>query len=457
TVELLGEVAVLEEEVVRVEEQAVNLECRAVEDIAEERCYEFGEEVYNCVRVLVGKLGSVELKGLTQEQKLAFWRNIYNSCKRRSGCSVIFEEAVEQAVMVHQSVGRNQNPKGFKVKHAFQVSLVLVICIWLLYQIQNSHYKENNFSVPLENKLKNGKVDFGRKVTAGSNVGVEIDFHDGNSIIQHRNVDDGENGDDHLDQNATEKPQEEPLQQEDSDGIISHNEGNEDEEVENQQKGKLGNEEDKSTLPSDGDDAAELDKEGKDYKRVTEENVPELEHEGIDAKDNPIKQHEELQSNEENSSNTIGDGDEVRSSVKDRDTKESAEEKTLSPAEAESNIPADQSETISGINGFHDENGIPPDGLDLENNNVSETSSDDDSATIMKDDSRAGKALKVESANSSQADSKTRQTVEEGFSSENAVKFDKPGINGSAETTEKGNLVLEDSNSVLSKHPIEEN
>ena len=32
------------------------------------------------IRFLIGKLASVNLKGLTHQEKLAFWINIYNSC-----------------------------------------------------------------------------------------------------------------------------------------------------------------------------------------------------------------------------------------------------------------------------------------------------------------------------------------------------------------------------------------
>ena len=31
-------------------------------------------------RLLLGKLASVNLEGLTHQEKLAFWINIYNSC-----------------------------------------------------------------------------------------------------------------------------------------------------------------------------------------------------------------------------------------------------------------------------------------------------------------------------------------------------------------------------------------
>uniref|UniRef100_A0A5B7B8D2 Putative midasin-like n=1 Tax=Davidia involucrata TaxID=16924 RepID=A0A5B7B8D2_DAVIN len=44
--------------------------------------------------------------------------------------------------MLKQSPSRNQRSKGFKVKHALQICLLLAIGVWLLYQVKHSYYKK---------------------------------------------------------------------------------------------------------------------------------------------------------------------------------------------------------------------------------------------------------------------------------------------------------------------------
>lgn len=70
--------------------------------------------------------------------------------------------------MLRQASSRNQKSKGFKVKHALQICLLVAICIWLLYQVKHSHEKKRAFE---ERKMKMTKVGdsqadffkFGRK------------------------------------------------------------------------------------------------------------------------------------------------------------------------------------------------------------------------------------------------------------------------------------------------------
>lgn len=44
----------------------------------------------------------------------------------------------------YQSTGRNQKPRGSRVKQALQFTLILAICIWLLYQIKPSIENKNH-------------------------------------------------------------------------------------------------------------------------------------------------------------------------------------------------------------------------------------------------------------------------------------------------------------------------
>lgn len=69
--------------------------------------------------------------------------------------------------MLKQSPSRNQRSKGFKVKHALQIFLLLAICIWLLYQLKHSHDKKayEEISAKISGKMQNGQetIKLGRR------------------------------------------------------------------------------------------------------------------------------------------------------------------------------------------------------------------------------------------------------------------------------------------------------
>ncbi|PQM42800.1 neurofilament medium polypeptide [Prunus yedoensis var. nudiflora] len=69
--------------------------------------------------------------------------------------------------MLKQSPSRNQRSKGFKVKHALQMFLLLAICIWLLYQLKHSHDKKayEESSAKISGKMQNGHetIKLGRR------------------------------------------------------------------------------------------------------------------------------------------------------------------------------------------------------------------------------------------------------------------------------------------------------
>ncbi|KAK9270244.1 hypothetical protein L1049_025821 [Liquidambar formosana] len=71
-------------------------------------------------------------------------------------------------MMLKQSLSRNQRSKGFKVKHALQICVLLAICIWLLYQVKHSYDKKKAYgesSVKLSEKVQSGHeiLKIGRK------------------------------------------------------------------------------------------------------------------------------------------------------------------------------------------------------------------------------------------------------------------------------------------------------
>lgn len=57
--------------------------------------------------------------------------------------------------MLRQASSRNHRSKGFKVKNALQICLLVAICIWLLYQVKHSHEKKRAFE---ERNLKTSRV-----------------------------------------------------------------------------------------------------------------------------------------------------------------------------------------------------------------------------------------------------------------------------------------------------------
>ncbi|CAN6542981.1 unnamed protein product [Malus baccata var. baccata] len=69
--------------------------------------------------------------------------------------------------MLKQSPSRNQRSKGFKVKHAVQISLLLAVCIWLLYQLKHSHDKKayEESSGTISGKMQKGDaiIKLGRR------------------------------------------------------------------------------------------------------------------------------------------------------------------------------------------------------------------------------------------------------------------------------------------------------
>ncbi|XP_031119552.1 histone acetyltransferase GCN5-like [Ipomoea triloba] len=45
-------------------------------------------------------------------------------------------------MLLKQSSSRNLRAKGFKLKHGFQICVILALCIWLLYQVNKSYSKK---------------------------------------------------------------------------------------------------------------------------------------------------------------------------------------------------------------------------------------------------------------------------------------------------------------------------
>ncbi|OVA20459.1 hypothetical protein BVC80_1063g4 [Macleaya cordata] len=170
--------------------------------------------------------------------------------------------------MFKQSPSRNQRSKGFKIKHALQIGLLLAVCIWLLYQVKHSHDKKKAFeesNAKLLEKMESGHeiIKLGRKdlhprveesisENEGHNEEEEIEEQEENKHDEeedenkHEEVEDeGEEskpeenedegrggGDDEVDEHDRERAEEEAKREE---GFVDE-EDKESEEKENEEK-----------------------------------------------------------------------------------------------------------------------------------------------------------------------------------------------------------------------------
>ncbi|CAH1439485.1 unnamed protein product [Lactuca virosa] len=60
--------------------------------------------------------------------------------------------------MLKQSASRNQRAKGFKVKHAIQICVLLLVCVWLIYQWKQT-YMNNNPAIQVSVIGRKGLID----------------------------------------------------------------------------------------------------------------------------------------------------------------------------------------------------------------------------------------------------------------------------------------------------------
>lgn len=152
--------------------------------------------------------------------------------------------------MLKQSPSRNLRSKGnFKVKDALQICVLLVICIWLLYQAKQTYNKkvsdlENSINkIPKEahtghELLKLGRKDINPRL---GELAAEFEKHEheddqeqgGDESIPKEN--DKGKGDDEIDGGDQEKAEEEETEQ--LDELIDEDDGEKGEGRRNQSEG----------------------------------------------------------------------------------------------------------------------------------------------------------------------------------------------------------------------------
>ncbi|XP_068638820.1 chromatin modification-related protein EAF7-like [Aristolochia californica] len=178
-----------------------------------------------------------------------------------------------------QYSSRNQRAKGLKVKHVFKIALLLAFCVWLIYQIRNSHEKRKTDVEGIQNTLNggDGNLDFGRKMKFEFTDGMRNNSDDRNSdqIIGNEGAEDDE-----LHQKTEEKTEEENLnrEHEESQGIGVH-----------PGKGTLGNEQ-YTQEESQNNEEKNIDDVGK-----KEDDTPQEERQNDveDSSNNQMKDTEE--------------------------------------------------------------------------------------------------------------------------------------------------------------------
>lgn len=159
--------------------------------------------------------------------------------------------------MLKQSPSRNQRVKGFKVKHAAQISLLLAICIWLVYQLNHSHGKKelelsSAEKISGEMQIEHGVLELGRRglhprveetpVDVGRNMEKEEEYEEEvDETKAEESEGGGRGGRDEVDGHDQEKSEEESEGVEDlidvDDTVRGEEEEEENEEQESEEKG----------------------------------------------------------------------------------------------------------------------------------------------------------------------------------------------------------------------------
>ncbi|KAF6142181.1 hypothetical protein GIB67_037099 [Kingdonia uniflora] len=165
--------------------------------------------------------------------------------------------------MFRHSPSRNQRSKGFKIKQALQICLLLAVCTWLLYQIKHSYDKKKVYD------------ETSKKISETMEDGHEVVLKLGRKDLHPRVVEDeGESkNDDQEDENKNED-------QEDESKNGSEEEGEEENTVdESEEEGRGGgddeiDEQDQERAERDtdrGDDFVDEEEKRRDEKEISED------------------------------------------------------------------------------------------------------------------------------------------------------------------------------------------
>ncbi|KAF2301156.1 hypothetical protein GH714_020517 [Hevea brasiliensis] len=108
--------------------------------------------------------------------------------------------SMEQNLISHHSSGRNYRSKVLDKKRVLQSVLLVGICMWLLYKVNNSHHQHESYNVNPQNPSeRNITIVLGRKGMVKDLNGPKEESQDKNGPEEFERREDGGVGDDEID------------------------------------------------------------------------------------------------------------------------------------------------------------------------------------------------------------------------------------------------------------------
>lgn len=276
-------------------------------------------------------------------------------------------------MMNYKPTGRNQMPRWFKVRQALQLSLLLGVCFWLLYQIGYSNSKEKVYGIGQHSKLReqNAVLVLGRKGNAAWSSDEGVSNLENVSLVEEAKMkENGGGGDEELDGILDNKNFRKELEQpkivslkdgkNNSDvGVVYSNKGYDDPRGSSEQGGEkrleIRDERDSKDPQTEfmqvgGEDSERQDKESEEVKEIAADSIKQYQNEAAIFN----RQDEE-----------------------DKDIIRSKQKIAVQPSGLENDgTVASRSEMLDGVHSFHDENGVPPHGNVLVETTVSDLRDD---------------------------------------------------------------------------------
>ncbi|XP_077223253.1 uncharacterized protein LOC143858161 isoform X1 [Tasmannia lanceolata] len=230
--------------------------------------------------------------------------------------------------MLRQASSRNQRTRGFKVKHALQICLLVGVCIWLLYQAKHSVEKKAfnaaDAKIPDEVErrleiLKLGRKDLNHEVemvSADDKHGDEEESEREESKREESKVEGREGGDDEIDEHDQEKKAEEEVDHH-ADSVDEEERENEDNKEKEESKEREKKEENKGDKEKEENDEnnEKGEKETNKENDAQNENAGSLENPDHDGDRNPHEAREAQYNGDDASSAVVQDTQAIRSEM----------------------------------------------------------------------------------------------------------------------------------------------
>ncbi|XP_050377950.1 uncharacterized protein LOC126795159 [Argentina anserina] len=260
--------------------------------------------------------------------------------------------------MNSQSIGRCQRPKGKRMKLAFQIGSFLAVCLWLLYQANQSHDRDYSGSVQNEATKDHGIGILGRRVNAG---GSSLGGESLNDEVQGGGVD-GDADEKHKVTNDTHKD-------------LGRHEGKESEEKTELKEKELNNADDNSDIEVKANSEA-VGLEDDSLQEGIQVTISDQEGE----KDVANTSHHEVEEDEEQISHVnhdeLGHGSDAQKEPEKKDFSSTDNEFLVQPTERKNDSAQDHNSMVDGVHAFDDETGVSIDGNDIIESRVTESNGD---------------------------------------------------------------------------------